>query len=564
VTPEALWKFLQPYTPEWAAKVTGMKAKDIRRLALEFARARPHCAAWTNRGSHAHYNGFNNDRAVVMLNALAGSVGKPGGYCYGEAERVDPIKYPAPAPLPPRPKKRTDLEDPPEWPIANLWQKMRVGQIVYDYIKQKRALLQVYISYTLGSPTTWPEGRSLTVEVLKDESLIPFHACSDVVYSEMAHYSDLILPDATYMERYGLDTRNNYELRPYLTLRQPLIPPPPECVHFADVLIELGKRLGPDVAKYFNFKDHEAYVAHQCKDIPKGDAASGFEYMKKHGVVMDEKQPKTYELYARPLTAEELKDATDARTGTDEQLRDVYYRKNVANGQQESVGVRVDGEVLRGFKTPSRKFEIFSSTAMQQSKKVGVPDDGWPHYVPIPAHEDLPEDRFIFTTFKWNVHTQARTAPQKFLSEIVHHNPMWINTKTARKLGIKTGDWVEVTTFRPKGYTHRPTGEKLGSVRVQAFVTEGIHPRVLAVSAHLGQKFGGRAATADRAPRPDQPGIDSARIPEDPDLSQNLWWEADGEGTGEGFNVNAVLPIQPAPVTGMQSWFDTVCTIRKV
>jgi thiosulfate reductase / polysulfide reductase chain A len=154
-------------------------------------------------------------------------------------------------------------------------QKMRVGQLVYDYIKQKKALIQVYLSYTLGSPHTWPEGRSLTVEVLKDEKLVPFHACSDIVYSEMTHYADLILPDATYMERWGLDSRNNYDLRPYATLRQPLSPPPGECISFADVLIHVGKRLKADVTKYFPFQNHEEFIRFQCKDIPKGDCSDG-------------------------------------------------------------------------------------------------------------------------------------------------------------------------------------------------------------------------------------------------------------------------------------------------
>ena len=98
---------------------------------------------------------------------------------------------------------------------------MKVGQIVYRYLKEGRGKLQVYLSYTLASPLTWPEGRSLALEVLKDETLIPFHACSDVVYSETAHYADMILPDASYMERWGFDTRNNMELRDYVTLRQP-------------------------------------------------------------------------------------------------------------------------------------------------------------------------------------------------------------------------------------------------------------------------------------------------------------------------------------------------------
>lgn len=543
VSPEALWNFLAPYSPGWAAGISGLQAEDISRVALEFARARPRCAAWTNRGSHAHYNGFNNDRAVILLNALAGSIGKVGGYCYGESERVDPVKYPPPSPIPPRPAIRTDLEDPPEWPIANLWQKMRVGQVVYDYIKRRRALLQVYISYTLGAPQTWPEGGSLTREVLLDEALIPFHACSDVVYSEMAHLSDLILPDAAFTERWGLDTRNSYDLQPYIALRQPIVPPPEECVHFADVLIELGKRCGPEVARYFNFKDHEAYVKHQCRHIPRGDAKSGFDYMRQHGVLVDRSRPRTYELYARPIPHEELQDAT---------------------GKPAAVGVQVGGQTLRGFKTPSRKYEIYSPTVREQAEKIGLQDDGWPHYQAVPSHEDLPADRFILTTFKWNVHTQARTAPQKFLSEIVHHNPMWIHTRPAEALGIKTGDWVEVTTYRPKGDTHYATGQRLGSVRVRAFVTEGIHPRVLAVSTSLGFAFGGRAARGDRAPRDAGPGYDRSVIPEDPDLSENLWWDPQDGGAGAGYNVNAVLPIQPAPLTGMQAWFDTVCTVRKL
>jgi len=30
-----------------------------------------------------------------------------------------------------------------------------------------------------------------------------------------------------------------------------------------------------------------------------------------------------------------------------------------------------------------------------------------------------------------------------------------------------------------------------------------------------------------------------------------------------GYNVNAILPIYPAPLVGMQGWYDTVCTARK-
>lgn len=32
----------------------------------------------------------------------------------------------------------------------------------------------------------------------------------------------------------------------------------------------------------------------------------------------------------------------------------------------------------------------------------------------------------------------------------------------------------------------------------------------------------------------------------------------------EQLNVNAILPIQPAPLVGMQGWYVTVCSIWKI
>lgn len=45
---------------------------------------------------------------------------------------------------------------------------------------------------------------------------------------------------------------------------------------------------------------------------------------------------------------------------------------------------------------------------------------------------------------------------------------------------------------------------------------------------------------------------------------QDIWWDERKGGTGAGYNINGILPIQPAPLVGMQGWYDTVRTIRKV
>jgi anaerobic selenocysteine-containing dehydrogenase len=265
-----------------------------------------------------------------------------------------------------------------------------------------------------------------------------------------------------------------------------------------------------------------------------------------------------------------MKDArVDAQTG-------VIWKVD-AKGKEVAIGLQVGSTPMRGFATPSRKFEIYAPEVERIAAKMGQRDDGLPTYQTIPSHQGLPLERFILTTFKWNVHTQGRTASQKYLAEIVHDNPMWINSSSAARLKLKTGDTVELTTYRPVSGTlgdqaYRGTGAKVGSAKVKVFVTDGIHPRVLAISNSLGWITGGRAsegkggrrtAIAARSLAPD-----AARAfgpaPVVDDLDYGLWWDKKNGGRGNGVNVNALLPINPQPLVGMQSWFDTVCSIRKV
>jgi thiosulfate reductase / polysulfide reductase chain A len=570
-----LQTWLKQYTPQWAEGLSGIPAAELRRMALEFAAARPACVAFTNRGSSAHYNGFNNDRAVILLNAVVGSIGKPGGYCYGEEPtRVPPRVFPQPQPRPPAPTAKSAIEDPPEWPLANKWQRMKVGPIVYDYLKQGRGKVQVYISYTLASPQTWPEGRSQAVEVLKDEKLIPFHVCSDIVYSETAHYADLILPDASYMERWGFDTRNNMQLRDYVTLRQPIVPPPAQCQSFVDTMIELGKRISPETAKYFQFKDHEDWVRQRCTGLTKVVGEDGFEYMRRRGVWQDESKPKYYELFKWELSPAQMRD-----TRVDEATQTIW--RKAADGKEQAVGLMFEGKPRRGFATPSRKFQIFSQDVADAAKAMKFDEPygaGMPGWFEVPSIAGMGPDHLHLVTFKWNVHTQGRSVSQKYLTEIVHHNPLWMHTSAAAARGLKTGDLVEITTWRGAAHAYKHAtgkpGDAVGKATVPVFVTEGIHPRVIAMSNSLGNFVHGRAGNGKRGPRETFPGFDEKVIAEDQDLSEDMWWGTGtslwsrltgaGNGLGAGYNINAILPIYPAPLVGMQGWYDTVCSVRKV
>src|SRR5689334_3108192 len=46
ISEDELRSFVAPYTPGWAANLSGVPAADIRRVAIEFAQAAPTCAAF--------------------------------------------------------------------------------------------------------------------------------------------------------------------------------------------------------------------------------------------------------------------------------------------------------------------------------------------------------------------------------------------------------------------------------------------------------------------------------------------------------------------------------------
>ncbi|MHC4378123.1 MAG: molybdopterin-dependent oxidoreductase [Planctomycetota bacterium] len=152
---EELTERLSEYTPEWAEGISTVPAADIRRIAREFAAASPRATTMCNRGSSAHINGYYNDRAIGLLNILVGSVGQPGGWCWMWTGGYDSKRFPPPIKVS-SPKVSSILADPPEFVLANTWNNMKVGEIVYWYLAQERAKIQVYMTYNLDSPLTWP------------------------------------------------------------------------------------------------------------------------------------------------------------------------------------------------------------------------------------------------------------------------------------------------------------------------------------------------------------------------------------------------------------------------
>ena len=184
----------------------------------------------------------------------------------------------------------------------------------------------------------------------------------------------------------------------------------------------------------------------------------------------DEKRPLDHELYERPVPEAEMKTAkVDEKTGI------------IKSDKGKAIGIMMGEKAVRGFDTPSRKIQVYDEIFPTAAKATGLSladNNAKPlaEWAPVPEHANMGEDDYVLTTFKWNVHTQGRSAYWKYHSEIVHTNQAFMNPKTGAKLGLKTGDKVKVTVMRPQGATYRaketePVGSFVNTVRL----LEGMH-----------------------------------------------------------------------------------------
>jgi anaerobic selenocysteine-containing dehydrogenase len=337
--------------------------------------------------------------------------------------------------------------------------------------------------------------------------------------------------------------------------------------------IELTWRIDPDgslgVREFFESKAHpgekmtvDEYYSwifeNSVPGLPEAAAAEGLsplEYMRQYGAF--EVARKVGKVYEQAVPDEELEDVRVDEVGR------VYTRAPVPPSPKapggtridpdeegrRRVGVRVDGEIVRGWPTPSGKLEFWSPTVQEW----GWPELAIPTYVKSHVHPDklAPDQMPLISTFRVPVQIHTRSANAKWLDEIAHTNPLWIHPIDAARVGVrKTGDLVRVET-------------DIGHFVVKAWITEGIRPGVVACSHHMGrwkpeghdgQRLGMNTVALDRdasrwsmARKKGGGPFSSA----DPDTLR-VWW------TDVGVHQNLTHAVHPDPVSGMHCWHQAV------
>ena len=518
-------------SPEAAAVECGIEADTIREIAREIGKAGPALAAhvWRNAAA-GNLGGWQVSRCLQFLVVLMGAVGAEGGTNLNSDNKFVPPPFLKPPPQ----SVWNEMLYPREYPLA--YHEMSI--LLPHFLLEGRGKVAAYFTRVYNPVWTNPDGL-LWERVLTDETKIELHAALTPVWSETAQYADYVLPMGNGAERYDLMSQETHAGK-WIGFRQPVQrvarerngenfeftyeANPGEVWEETEFWIELSWRIDPDgslgVRKFFEspYRPGEKITIHEyyrwifensVPGLPEAAAEQGltpFGYMSKFGA---------------------------------------FEVKADAYGQHEQ----------NGFRTPSKKLELFSQTMVEW----GWPEYALPEYVTSHVHrkhQSPGEFEFVLVpTFRLPTLIHTRSANAKWLYELSNANPVWIHTSDAERIGVETGDLVKVAT-------------RIGHYINRAWVTESVRPGVVACSHHLGRwklhDEGTDAMAGVKVARDDLGnGVVRFRRLEDigpyrsadPDTGR-IWW------TDGGVHQNLTFPVQPDPISGQHCWHQRVVVTK--
>ncbi len=91
---DQLAEHVKTFTPEWAAPITDLPADQIRSTARLLGRNRPQALIVPGRHVVWYGNDTQRMRAVYIVNALLGAIGRPGGLYFNKPPFIDAITHP--------------------------------------------------------------------------------------------------------------------------------------------------------------------------------------------------------------------------------------------------------------------------------------------------------------------------------------------------------------------------------------------------------------------------------------------------------------------------------------
>lgn len=361
---------IEPYTPEWAEGECEIAAADIRRIAKEFAAAAPKAVYYQGRRSSFFSNDTQMRRAMAILNAIIGNWDVPGGMIPSGKIKLAEHVYVAPwyDDVPDRLDKDcvTYLSE-----KDGSWKHFRDRVIAGEPYPVKG--MMVYKQ----NPVASIPNRAKTLEMMKQMDFI----CSiDITMSDTAWLSDVVLPEATYLER--MDPVESIPgLLPLLSLRHQVIEPLFEAKPCLWIMQQLAKRMGDEAAEMYDYTIEE-FVEHQLSLLP-----GAREMLDSKGIYYENATPVYGSSFGKPL------------------------------------------------KTKSGKIEIYSEKYAENGH------DPLPVFT---AQTTVPQGKYRLLVGRHAYFTHGTTANNPYLHDLMPENTLWLNAGEAKRMGLKHGQRVRV------------------------------------------------------------------------------------------------------------------------
>ncbi len=364
---------VKDYTPEWGERITEIPAAQIRDTAHAMADAKPGVAIHPGRHVTWYGNDTQRARAMAILTALLGAYGRKGGIFLPTKLAQGKI------PLPPMPESEKGRAD-------------RIGNLYPLASEEAHGLTQGLIETTLSANPYPIKGwivygqnvmesiptRQKTLEAIKK---LDFMAVVDVLPMEQTRYADLVLPEATYLERYDPPAIVTTAKRPYVSVRQPAVEPMYESKPGWWIAKQTAKRLGLEA--YFPWTDPDDHLRRLIAPMNINESE-----LKSLGAVS-------------------------------------FPGKPYIEDRAES-----DGPL---FPTQSGKIELSSSVLKDLN------------FDAIPKYEAVEEPPAGFLRLIYGrapVHSFTRSENNAWLDDLMAENPVWISTVAAQNLGMHDGQRV--------------------------------------------------------------------------------------------------------------------------
>jgi menaquinone reductase, molybdopterin-binding-like subunit len=256
---------LEGFAPKTVEKTTGVPAGTIQEIALEFGKSR--CPLALCGKGKGNYNGSVGDViAVSALNALRGSVNRPGGFLALDPVPLSPLPSFNPDPVAKQglASLRLDRRQTGDFTLTH----SLPGAFAEAILNASVSPVDTLMVFASNPAFTLPDGGAFRRALEK----IPFIVSFSPYRDETAIMADLVLPDHTYLEKADEVVQPRGLQYQLYGISKPVIEPVYGTKEAGDSLLETARILGGAFKEAFPWKNYQDVISFRAEGL---FAASG-------------------------------------------------------------------------------------------------------------------------------------------------------------------------------------------------------------------------------------------------------------------------------------------------